>query len=534
MTESLREFAITKTSGGLGSSYGPKAFGGTESPYWKMPHHYSCCVPLCFNNFRNSPDLHYYRIPKNPKPRQTYKVILKNDALKLDSESTRICSAHFEGGKKSNRSHLPSIFPWTQQKLKRRELNRVPVENCFGKKRKISQVDSQDVAEKEEPVARCHGEREETRTTTCEATATENVSQADQESQTELNVEGLLCDVESLRKEYEELKQKCTSLQQEVKKLKFCMQNRKFDIEKYKDSDNDISFYTGFPNYGAMQLCFQLVEESAKNMNYEYEKVCPEQVSNRPQGRPRSLTLFQEFTLVLMRLRLGLFEKDLSHRFGVSVMTVSRVVRTWLRFLRLEFEPLISIPARPVIKKHMPEIFKNLLPDTTVIVDCTEIEMEKPSSLDGQSACYSSYKRRTTMKALLGITPSGVVCFVSEFFPGSTSDKEITVKSGFLNKLQVGDQVLADKGFNCQDELASVGATLVIPAFLKQNKQFTTQQGEHNKTVAGLRVHVERLMERLKNWHVFDHRIPISLHTFASDMLIVVTALSNFHPPLIG
>ena len=68
--------------------------------------------------------------------------------------------------------------------------------------------------------------------------------------QTELNVEGLLCDVESLRKEYEELKQKCTSLQQEVKKLKFCMQNRKFDIEKYKDSDNDISFYTGFPNYG--------------------------------------------------------------------------------------------------------------------------------------------------------------------------------------------------------------------------------------------------------------------------------------------
>ena len=74
------------------------------------------------------------------------------------------------------------FFPWTQQKLKRRELNRVPVENCFGKKRKISQVDSQDVAEKEEPVARCHGEREETRTTTCEATATENVSQADQES----------------------------------------------------------------------------------------------------------------------------------------------------------------------------------------------------------------------------------------------------------------------------------------------------------------------------------------------------------------
>ncbi|KAK3697325.1 hypothetical protein QZH41_004726 [Actinostola sp. cb2023] len=168
----------------------------------------------------------------------------------------------------------------------------------------------------------------------------------------------------------------------------------------------------------------------------------------------------------------------------------------------------------------MPMIFKKVYPRLTIIVDCTEIEMEKPSSLDAQSACYSSYKSRTTMKALLGITPSGVLCFVSEFFPGSTSDKEITVQSGFLTKLKPGDQVMADKGFNCQDELASVGATLVIPAFLKGTKQFNKEQAEHNKKVASLRIHVERLMERLKNWHIFDHKIPVSLTPIATDILI--------------
>jgi hypothetical protein len=67
------------------------------------------------------------------------------------------------------------------------------------------------------------------------------------------------------------------------------------------------------------------------------------------------------------------------------------------------------------------------------------------------------------MKSLLGITPSGVLCFVSEFYPGSTSDKEITVLSGFLNHLKPGDQVMTDKSFNCQDELASVGASLITP-----------------------------------------------------------------------
>ena len=29
-----------------------------------MPHHFNCCVPQCTNNFRNKPNLEYYRIPK--------------------------------------------------------------------------------------------------------------------------------------------------------------------------------------------------------------------------------------------------------------------------------------------------------------------------------------------------------------------------------------------------------------------------------------------------------------------------------------
>lgn len=136
----------------------------------------------------------------------------------------------------------------------------------------------------------------------------------------------------------------------------------------------------------------------------------------------------------------------------------------------------------------MPTTFKEEYPNRTVIVDCTEVEMERPSFLDAQSVCYSSYKSRTTAKALIGITPSGVVCFVSEFFPGSTSDKEITTKSGFLSKLKPGYEVLPDKGFNCQDELASVGATLIIPAFLKGIEQFSQEQTDHNKKVA--RIHV--------------------------------------------
>ena len=45
----------------------------------------------------------------------------------LESDNTRICSQHFEGGQKLYRQHLPSIFPWTESKEKRRELKRLEV-----------------------------------------------------------------------------------------------------------------------------------------------------------------------------------------------------------------------------------------------------------------------------------------------------------------------------------------------------------------------------------------------------------------------
>ena len=141
-------------------------------------------------------------------------------------------------------------------------------------------------------------------------------------------------------------------------------------------------------------------------------------------------------TLVILRLRLGLFENDLTHRLQVSRSTVSKVINAWIPFLRRGFEPLITIPTSKLLQCYMPDSFKKLLPNVTIIVDCTEFEMERPSALDSQSACYSSHKSRTIMKALLGITLSGVLCFVSYLFPGSTLDKEISVLSGFLDKLR--------------------------------------------------------------------------------------------------
>ena len=86
------------------------------------------------------------------------------------------------------------------------------------------------------------------------------------------------------------------------------------------------------------------------------------------------------------------------------------------------------------------------------------------------------------MKALVGITPNGVVSFASQLYCGSISDPDIVEKSGFLKYMQKGDLVLADKGFLIQDQLAAHGASWsclissVISANLQRKKLNITRK----------------------------------------------------------
>ena len=456
-----------------------------------MPH-YNCCVSGCKNNFRKAPQLQYYRIPKLEEHRKTYKAVLGEKTNNLEAKSTRICSAHFEGGRKLSRNHLPTIFPWscvnkTPKSETRQNLEDIAISTPTKKTKYDTELLNADEAK--ENLNACETGFHEVHLNNLEELNPDDNIYIEQDTETFLSSKDIdrLLSIEKqfqdIQKENKKLKLENERLKEDIVRMKFDMQKQvRFNIEKYKDNDEDVTFYTGFPDYNAMTMCYSIVEESAKNLNYDHEKINTDRDDYRKIGRPRTLTTFEEFTMVVMRLRLGLFEKDLAHRFNVSVTSVCRILRTWIRFLRCEFEPLINIPPREVIKLHMPEVFKNFYPNLTIIVDCTEIEMEKPSSLNAQSTCYSSYKSRNTMKALIGITPSGVINFVSEFFPGSASDKEIVVQSGFLAKLKQGDEVTADKGFNCQDELASVGAKLILAHMLKgitscqENRQLITKK----------------------------------------------------------
>ena len=103
------------------------------------------------------------------------------------------------------------------------------------------------------------------------------------------------------------------------------------------------------------------------------------------------------------------------------------------------------------VKANLLDCFKLTYQNTCVILDCTEIKVQTPSSKVLNSEFYSPYKSHITYKGLVGISPNGSVTFVSSPFQGSVSDKEITRQSGIPNLLEEGAEVMADKGFLIED-----------------------------------------------------------------------------------
>lgn len=154
----------------------------------------------------------------------------------------------------------------------------------------------------------------------------------------------------------------------------------------------------------------------------------------------------------------------LSKSFGISVTLASRMFITWVLFLQKELEFLLSLTTvtemegvkRPHVYREVK--FKSL----RAIIDCTEFYVQKPSLPSSQHRTYSHYKSYNTFKLMVSLSPIWHFNFISKLYSGCTSDKEVVQRSGFLDSIEPGDSIMADKGFNIQD-LEVRNAYLIAP-----------------------------------------------------------------------
>lgn len=182
----------------------------------------------------------------------------------------------------------------------------------------------------------------------------------------------------------------------------------------------------------------------------------------------------------------------------------------------------------------------------TVIIDCFEVFIEKPTNLMARAQTFSSYKNHNTVKILIGITPQGTVSFVSEAWGGRTSDKFLTENCGILEKLIPGDTVMADRGFTISESVGLKQGELVIPAFTKGKAQLDPVDLERSRGIANVRIHVERVIGLLRRkYTILEGTLPTKFLScdpngptenqvpIIDRILRVCSALVNFCPSIV-
>ena len=191
-------------------------------------------------------------------------------------------------------------------------------------------------------------------------------------------------------------------------------------------------------------------------------------------------------------------------------------------------------PSKESILETSPKIFAQAgYGGVRVIIDCTEIFIQCPSNIVLQCITFSNYKSHHTAKGLIGITPSGAVSFVSDLYVGSVTDKDITKDCGILAACEPNDQIMADKGFEIQDLCDEYQVRVDHPPILRGVTQMNEIHEKETRSIARLRIHVERLIERVKNFRILQFSVPINMCRLLPDIWKVCAYLTLFMPPII-
>lgn len=125
--------------------------------------------------------------------------------------------------------------------------------------------------------------------------------------------------------------------------------------------------------------------------------------------------------------------------------------------------------------------------------------------------------------------PNGTVTFVSQSYGGCTSYTHITLESGFLDREWPGDVVLAGKGSpGIKAPAESQNGIIVLPPFSNGNVHFTHEESEQTYHVAEVRMHVERVIQRLKMFGIVNSRVPIEPVPHMTNIMRMCCILVNY------
>jgi hypothetical protein len=135
-----------------------------------------------------------------------------------------------------------------------------------------------------------------------------------------------------------------------------------------------------------------------------------------------------------------------------------------------------------------------------LVVDCTEIPVQRPSDNDFQGFVYSGKKKAHTIKVLVVATLLGQILYSGLWWNGRSAD--VTVFRQELGKFDMGGRRLhMDLGFyGTEGEI--INGLAIIPPKKEKKKELGTEDKKIRKLYSKLRVIVENTLAGVKSFFI--------------------------------
>lgn len=439
------------------------------------------------------------------------------DQFKI-TNATRVCQFHFKpdeirvskgiGRKTLLRGSVPSISKFKQSEEK--NVRKLPPKRLFTTAEKENSVDGESsVISNADHVVEILSESE----TELSDAQKDTTNSCEQCSFLWQNMKFLEDENNNLQMELQHLRRECTAETEKIENIE--MGKHIYSYESVSMDKHHFKSATGLELEVFDSLTFSFLNpgENCENIKYHDTKKSTADTPNtsgsipgketpKKRGPHPSLSPVNQLFLLLVWLKNGFSLSHTAWLFHTPKSTVSRYIITWVNFVHFSLGSLPIWPTKQQVQETMPESFKRTYPTTRCIIDCTELFCQSPSSLNIQNGHFSHYKHHVTYKGLIGIAPSGAITFISQLYSGSISDKAIVNRCGILKKelWDDNDSVMADRGFTIEDELKCLNVQLNIPAFLDGREQLTKGEVKESQSIASVRIHVERAIQRVKKF----------------------------------
>ena len=152
----------------------------------------------------------------------------------------------------------------------------------------------------------------------------------------------------ALKETNEELVSKCNGLEQQLsdvttEKNKLeekvaAVLKQVLNEETMKDDAKKVRYFTGLPNFAVLKAVYNL---AAKELT-----------------KSSDCSLFQQYLITLVKLRLNVGGLDLTYRFGISQSSVSRYIHKWVDIPYTRASFLVHWSECPELMKTMPNDFQ--------------------------------------------------------------------------------------------------------------------------------------------------------------------------------